>query len=1020
MSLSPSQTKAVSDTGVQLILAGPGSGKTRVITEKILHLINQGVKPENILALTFSDKAAQEMLERLEKQILTSDLTVSTFHAFALSVLEDNVLESGLSFSSGIISRANQLVWGLKNIDTYGFEHIEVGNNAVEIIESVVDGISAFRDELISPDELEAYLTAKKGRQEIAGEEREYLDKLEDLLRVYRAYETYKRAENLLDFDDMIHEAVRLFDKRPAILRRYRSRFTHILVDEFQDTNYAQLQLIKQLAGDHLCVVGDDDQTIYRFRGAYLTNMQDFKQYFSGCTKCLLEENYRSTQTILTLALQLMQHAPNRHQKRLITQNPPGEPVTVAECQDELSEVLYVVGEIQRLVGTSFYSRTEGVTRTLTWSDIAVICRRRMEGAKFYKALKKNGIPAEFVGEVDFFAAPVIRDILAYVRAVDNPLTAGISLTRIEKINGVPETVVQKINAVAKKMTWGVQGNDGVFEAMQTAGAVVPDHAHQIEGIVKTLEHLIVQKDRVTSSEFIYDLLRTATDLYQRALTEESGQDLLLLNTFTKITQDYEAITRQGTLKDFLAYLDLLAGVSVEVGEREDKDAVRVLTVHKSKGKEYPVVFVADMVKDKFPLRYQTKPFFVPYDLAKGLKVGEDEKALFLQEERRLCYVAMTRAQENLTFTLARRYGERKTDAKPSQFLFELDYKENPLVEVISIVRGQQEGSEVPDNPVDTLKRKIKDQAHRAVEQMHLKTAIQRIVELEKIRLLEEGKTPETFDPAAFFSVPADDPALLAAFEQKPVFLVGDDHHFSASALKKYEDCPLCYKFRYVLLVPSLPQTYFSMGTAVHTVIELLSKHQLEGEPPTKVQAIELLNSCWSSEAYASRTHELEDRVRAEAMLDTYLAWQEANRNTIVAAEKRFQFPLNGRRVKGSIDRIEQTPEGEYVVVDFKTGVKPSSLTKNSVLADIQLNLYSLAIREMFGKLPQRASFYYIRDNRMVDYFPTEETVGLFAETAKSIISAVCAERFGPTPSYQTCRFCDYADLCEKKEGGGE
>ena len=789
------------------------------------------------------------MLDRLEKITNTSDLTVSTFHSFALSVLEDNVLESGLSFSSGIISRANQLVWGLKNIDTFGFEHIEVGNNAVEIIESIIDGISAFRDDLISPDELDNYLTAKKGRlQELTVEEREYLDKLSDLLKVYRAYEHYKRAENLLDFDDMIHEAVRLFDKRPAILRRYRSRFTHILVDEFQDTNYAQLQLIKQLAGDHLCVVGDDDQTIYRFRGAYLTNMQDFKQHFTGCTECLLEENYRSTRTILTLALQLMQHAPNRHQKRLITANPPGDLVTVAECQDEQSEVAYVVGEIQRLVGTPLYSRTEGVGRPLTYRDIAVICRRRMEGAKFHKALKKNGIPAEFVGEVDFFAAPVIRDILAYLRAVDNPLTAGIPLNRIAKINGVTETVIQKINATARKMTWGVQGNDGVFEAMMTAGAVVPDHAHQVEGIIGTLEHLITQKDRVNLGEFIHDLLRNATSLYQRALQEETGQDLLFLNTFTRITQDYEAITRQGTLRDFLSYLDLLAGVSVEVGEREDKDAVRILTVHKSKGKEYPVVFVVDMVKDKFPLRYQTKPFSVPADLAKGLKIGDDEKALFLQEERRLCYVAMTRAQDKLIFTLARRYGERKTDARPSPFLFELGYPKNPLIEVTAVIMKQQEGAEIPDNPVDFLKRTIRDQAHRAVEQMHLKTAIQRIVELEKIRLLEEGKTLAAFDPAAFFSVPADDPALLAAFENKPVLLVGDDHHFSASALKRYEDCPLCYKFQYVLLVPGLPKTYFSMGTAVHSVIELLSKQQLEGTTPTRERALELLNTCWSSE----------------------------------------------------------------------------------------------------------------------------------------------------------------------------
>jgi DNA helicase-2/ATP-dependent DNA helicase PcrA len=284
MPLNPSQETAVTGTGIQLVLAGPGSGKTKVITEKILHLIEQGTKPEHILALTFSDKAAAEMLERLEQQTNTTDLTVSTFHAFALSVLEDNVLDSGLSFSSGIISRANQLVWGLRNIDSFGLEHIEVGNNGTGVIEAIIDGISRFRDELIGPDQLEKYLHDKDSSC-LSGDERDYLNKLKDLLKVYRAYETYKRAENLLDFDDMIHEAVRLFLKKPGILRKYRERFTHILVDEFQDTNFAQFQLIQQLAHNNLCVVGDDDQTIYRFRGAYLTNFQDFRQCFKSCAE---------------------------------------------------------------------------------------------------------------------------------------------------------------------------------------------------------------------------------------------------------------------------------------------------------------------------------------------------------------------------------------------------------------------------------------------------------------------------------------------------------------------------------------------------------------------------------------------------------------------------------------------------------------------------------------------------------------------------------------------------------------
>ena len=200
--------------------------------------------------------------------------------------------------------------------------------------------------------------------------------------------------------------------------------------------------------------------------------------------------------------------------------------------------------------------------------------------------LKKNGIPAEFVGEVDFFAQPVVRDIQAYLRAVENPLHGGIPLNRIMKISGIPETVVQRINAAARKMAWGKEGDDCVFAAMQQASTIVPESAHLVQDIVTTLNHLIGQKDRVTLDEFTYDLMRDATGLYQRALAEENGQTLLFLNTFSRIVQEYESITREGTLTDLLEYLDLLSGVSVEVGEREDRDAVRILTVHKSKGKD--------------------------------------------------------------------------------------------------------------------------------------------------------------------------------------------------------------------------------------------------------------------------------------------------------------------------------------------------------------------------------------------------------------------------------------------------
>jgi len=1018
MQLNPAQEEAVTCSGIQLILAGPGSGKTRVITEKILHLISQGVSPSNILALTFSDKAAQEMRERLESVPQSADLTVSTFHSFCLSVLEDNRLDSGINFRSGIISRANQLVWGLQHIDSFQFEHIVVGNNAVDVIEAMIDGISAFRDELISPDELADYLAGKE-QIELSTEERVYLDKLSDLLKVYWAYERFKREEKLLDYDDMIHEACRLFDQKPLILQRYRDRFTHILVDEFQDMNYAQLQLIKMLAGDHLCVVGDDDQTIYRFRGAYLTNMQDFLHHFRDAKEIVLTYNYRSTRTILSLVLSLMHHAPNRREKRLLTENPLGDPVRVIQCENESTEAAYVVDEIERLLGTAFISRREKVERPYTYKDFAIICRRRKDGAKFYQLLRNRNIPAEFVGEMEFFSAPVIRDFLAYLKIINNPLVAGIPLNRVMKISGIPETEVQKINAIAKKMTFGIPYNDGVFEAMRTVDSLAPHYATAISEILGTLDTLIFEKDRGTLTTLVYKIMMHATDLYARALEDETGQEVLLLNQFLTITREYEEITKEDTVDSFLTYLRFLSGFSIEIGETDVADSVKVLTAHKSKGKEFPVVFVADLATKRFPLVYQTKEFFVPNDLSKGMKTADDEKALFEQEERRLLYVAMTRAEDHLYLVRAKFYGNNKNPTKPSMFLDEIPLDDRALVQKVEVPAVMATPTFQSENPVDRFRHSLQHQAKRAIHQLHLRTALQHLVELEKVRLLSEGKHLSDFNRDSFLSFTENDAEIEALFQGHTPSLIGEGHTFSASSLDTYERCPLKYKYQHVVLIPSVPRTFFDLGSAVHTVIEHLSKQQKEGIAPTKEMALALLETTWSTAAYESKSHERNDRATAETLLDTYLVWQASNPNRILDAERKFQINLEGRTVKGTIDRLEETPEGEIVVIDFKTGSIPGGLSKNTIREDMQMNLYSLAVRELYGKLPIRASLFYLSPNKTYNYTPTTETIRKFQERVTGLISAVCAEKFAPTPDFQTCKWCDYKDFCEEKEEFG-
>ena len=1012
MSLNPPQQEAVEENGVQLIVAGPGSGKTRVITQKILHLIREGVPPETILALTFSDKAAEEMVERLERDIDPSDLTIATFHSFCLQVLKDNVLDSGISLSSGHIDRANQLVWALRNVDTFGFEYLRIGNNAVEVIESVIDGISAFRDELITSDELEVYLKEKQQGQ-VDEEEREYLRKLCDLLKVWKAYEQYRRDEDLIDFDDMIAETSRIFDEDTLIVKRYRARYQHILVDEFQDTNYAQLYLIKQLAGDNVCVVGDDDQSIYRFRGAYLTNFRDFRNHFRS-TKVVLENNYRNSKNILRLALQLMAHAPNREEKTLTTENPDGDCITVARCENDQAEASFVCDEVLKLVGTPVYRRAEDQTRPLTYRDFAILSRQRVDGIKFNDTLLTHGIPAEFVGDVDFFSEPIIRDLIAYLNVVENPLRAGDALARIMRASGISEVDVQRINARAEKLAWEDDASDGVFESMLAADQALGKQATHVKEIAVLLQQIIAQKDRGSLSRMVYDIMVRYSGLYKKSLQHEDTRNIQLLNRFYEITQQYESITKHPSISDFLEYLEYLGALRIELEERDERNSVKIMTVHQSKGREFPVVFVADVAQRKFPLQYRTKPFYVPNDLSRGLKTSDDERSLYEQEERRLLYVAMTRAEQRLYLTYAERYGMNKTITKPSQFLMELVFDKNPLINVTDVTHEGLRNIATLESPIEKARKELQDHVVTATYQMRLTTAVQKLIELEKLRLLETGADLGAFKLEEFMQYHGgDDEALLRLIKGERVPLISDDHRFSASALRTYDECPMKYKLGYVLKVPTGTPAYFSFGSLMHEVIHQLALKELDGAAITRAMASELLERLWPSAIFGSKLEDAERKVRAEQMLDTYLEWLEYNDNELVAAEVEFLFPLNDRNVKGYIDRLERTKDGDYVVIDFKTG--STSLSKNTIRNDIQMNTYCLAVLHKFGTLPKRASLVYIERNKMVNYAPDAEHVERQKVRLEGLISDVLSEEFHATPSFD-CTFCGYGGLCDHEK----
>jgi DNA helicase-2/ATP-dependent DNA helicase PcrA len=1088
MTLNEAQLRVVQcdPDAALLVVAGPGSGKTRTIVDRVKHLIDNGVKPAEILCLTFSDKAAEEMRTRIEKETRSAEVETSTFHAFCLRVLEESVFETGVSYKSGLISRTNTLVWGLRNIDSFRFEYIKIGNNAVDVIESIIDGISAFRDELVTPQELRDYVAKKKAelaalQQQLAAsgqgpekgrkkrkkegaapdledieEQIAFVNQLGELQKVYESYEQFKRKGSLIDFDDMLQIVVELFRKRQDVLRRYQDRYAHVLVDEFQDNNYAQLELVKLLCpSGNVTVVGDDDQSIYRFRGAYLTIFDDFKQHYGSNARVeKLEQNYRSTKNVVALARQLLDPVPDRETKNLYSDNEEGR-VVVATCSTDEAEVDFVVKKIKELLGGEL-KRRDGTTAPISYRDIAILSRRRLEGIKFARAIRSQGLPCTFVGETRIFAMPVIRDLIAYLKVANDPLANGVELARIMTVHGLSEKDIKIINHEAKHKTRklgrrteqdaGKDDHDGnrnfgtdfvhtVMEELATSPESSPiagdiSNPGLVHDIYQQVMRIIDARNKKSLYEFVYDVVMAQTDIYRRTLknaSPESERNRLALDEFLRMVQDFEAMTKKASLKDLLDHLDMMNEFEIEIRQNENIDAIVVTTIHQSKGREFPIVFVVDVAERRLPVRFMEKKFYCPSELAQSVRAkGKSERELFLQEERRLLYVAMTRAQHHLFLTLAEIYGDNTTKTKPSQFLVELDIENNPYVEFAHY----DAAAELPlvaanDSRADQLKQECQALVTKFIEQMQLNSALEKMVELAIIAHYQSGRPLAEFRISDVFSIEqplAEEKkkAVEMQLQDNRVPLVDPDKiHFSASALNTYQDCPLKYKFSYVLEVPTKARTYFDLGSAVHSVLEMLTRRQIEekGYLPTVQDALALLDKYWVSSTYQSNTQEQEDRESAKKMLEYFVRWC-AERKTLgcgpVSAETQFEIEVAGKKLKGFIDRIDMSPSGDYEVFDYKTS--KSMLSGNTIKKDIQMNAYSLAVQAIYGRLPATANLLYVRNEKPVVYPVTNDTVQQSEQEVGSLTNGILSERFEPTPSYQTCKFCDYWSICEAKE----
>lgn len=649
--------------GPLLIIAGAGTGKTSVITERIKYLIfSKKAKPQEILALTFTEKAAREMEERVDVAMPYgyTQMWIMTFHSFCDKILRREALHIGLDPKYKLMSEAESVQILRKNLFKLDLNYFRPLGNPSKFLSGMLQHFSRLQDEDVSPND---YAEWVKKQKVVVPEEKIEIEKWKELSKAYKAYDEIKVKESVLDFGDVIVKTLKLFRDRPNILADYRKQFKYVLIDEFQDTNYAQNELAILLVGKekNINVVGDDDQSVYRFRGAAVSNIIQFRKNFPKTKVIVLTKNYRSTQEILDRSYDLIQHNnPDRLEvvekidKKLRSQvAKDGEEIHFIHSDRVEDESDTVAKEILKLIAQDKYS----------YKDFAILVRANNHSEPIMRALGRNGIPFQFLGPGRLFKQPEIIDLISYLKVLYD-FTDSVSFYRLLTIDhfGVTGRELAEMGNYARK------NNISLFEAAEKIGS------DKVKKILETVnKHLdLVKKE--SAGQLLYFFLEE-TGLLQKLLSPETVEAEKKAKNISKLfdkLKSYEADHEDASVTAVVEWLDL----SMELGESPlatdsdwtDINAVNILTVHSAKGLEFPVVFIVNLVGQRFPSMERHEQIPIPESLIKEvLPVGDYHQ----EEERRLFYVGMTRAKEKLILTAADYYGEGKREKKISPFVFE-------------------------------------------------------------------------------------------------------------------------------------------------------------------------------------------------------------------------------------------------------------------------------------------------------------------------------------------------------------
>ena len=681
--LNPAQREAVEKTeGPVLILAGAGSGKTRVLTTRIGHLIeDKGVQPANILAITFTNKAANEMRERVEETLDSdaSDMWISTFHSCCVRILRKDINRIGYNRSFVIYDSADQV--------TLVKDCLKELNLSDKVFEPkvIISTISGAKDKLYDPKQFKAMHMNDNRMSKIAD--------------VYALYQDRLKRNSALDFDDLIFKTVELLKSDKEVLDYYRNRFKYIMVDEYQDTSKAQYELIKILAKEHqnICVVGDDDQSIYGWRGADIRNILEFEKDYDNVHVVKLEQNYRSTQIILDAANTVISNNIERKRKRLWSEKKEGELIKIQVAQDEIEESDFVADMIAKI------SREQN----RSYKDFAVLYRANAQSRSVEDALNRSQIPYNIYGGTKFYERKEIKDLIAYLRVIQNPQD-DISIKRIINIprRGIGLRTIEKIEdraSLKQESIYSVLIDIETNSEISTkARNSISEFVDNVIGTLRTMREVYPVSKLIEKVIESIDYYGYIDELY-KGNKEEAEERKDNVKEFISVAMEFEQNSEEKDLETFLTGVALTS----ESSEEEEIDKVSLMTIHTSKGLEFPVVFIVGMEDGLFPI-------------ARAVRSMNDSE---IEEERRLCYVGITRAKEILYLTLTQKrtlYGKTNPSIA-SRFMEELPKE---CIERLNSAEKELSYSKANYNVLDKYKQKYMNTINKTAVAKQVKATI--------------------------------------------------------------------------------------------------------------------------------------------------------------------------------------------------------------------------------------------------------------------------------------------------------